>query len=110
MNCTYLAHLTINHGVNRSTVIEALKDVERLTQLEPGCFLFRVFETPNENELMIWEVFASEDALQEHYKTPYTEAYFKKGLTSVKSFTRLDPLQPLNDVFQTQILNVKAKK
>lgn len=107
MNRVYLAHITINPSQDRNEVIAALRELESLTQQESGCELFRVFETPDKSELVIWEVFESDEALQSHYQSPHTTHYFNKGYTSIKSFYAIEPLQSLDEHFQQHFLQPK---
>src|SRR5687768_13627815 len=60
---------------------------QRLSQLvaetvkEPGCLEFRVFETIEQpDQFVLWEIFASQEALRAHLDTSYTKAYFASGL------------------------------
>ena len=104
MNAAYVARLQIKPELNRDMVLDALRELEALTQAEPECFLFRLFETEVEDELVILEVFKSPEALQYHYDTPYTKAYFEKGYTDIQSFQKLTALQSLDCVFEQQLL------
>jgi quinol monooxygenase YgiN len=59
---------------------ERLREVVALTQAEPGCLLFEVFERAGSpGQFVLWERFASRAAFDEHVKADYTIAYFKSG-------------------------------
>ena len=58
-----------------------LIEVVALTQKEPGCIEFRVFEQlENPGQFVLWEIFESMDALRVHIEKDYTKAYFASGL------------------------------
>ena len=59
---------------------QRLAEVVALTQAEPGCLVFEVFErldTPG--QFVLWERFASRAAFEAHVKAPYTLEYFRSG-------------------------------
>jgi len=57
-----------------------LREVVALTQAEPGCLLFEVFERlDSPGQFVLWERFATRAAFDEHVKAPYTVEYFMSG-------------------------------
>jgi quinol monooxygenase YgiN len=57
-----------------------LRDVVALTQAEPGCLVFEVFERLDApGEFVLWERFANRAAFAEHVQAPYTVEYFRSG-------------------------------
>jgi len=48
---------------------------------EPGCELFKVFQHNEDPEqFTLWEIFISQQAMQEHMAKDYTQDYFSLGL------------------------------
>lgn len=59
---------------------QRLREVVALTQAEPGCLVFEVFESvESPGQFVLWERFASRAAFDEHVRAPYTVEYFRSG-------------------------------
>ena len=70
-----------------------IKEVVELTVKEPGCIEFQIFERQDRpGHFVLWEIFASEDALRDHINTDYTKAYFASGLVEKTEVLRLSTL------------------
>jgi quinol monooxygenase YgiN len=62
---------------------ERLREVVAETVKEPGCVEFRIFEQLDApGRFVLWEVFASPEALKVHVQKDYTQAYFASGLVA----------------------------
>jgi quinol monooxygenase YgiN len=58
-----------------------IREVVAETVKEPGCLEFRIFEeTERPGRFVLWEIFASPEALKVHANMAYTKAYFASGL------------------------------
>lgn len=61
----------------------ALIELRRATLAEPGCREFIFFQAlDDENAFLLIEDFASTEALDEHMRLPYTQAFFAKDLVA----------------------------
>ena len=55
----------------------AILNILQKTREEPGCFQFELHENNIEKSLFLYEEWASESALEEHYQKPYTSEVFE---------------------------------
>jgi quinol monooxygenase YgiN len=55
----------------------AILNILQQTREEPGCRQFELHENGIEKALFLYEEWASESALEEHYQKPYTAAVFE---------------------------------
>lgn len=68
---------------------QATKAFVDITRQEAGCEVFTVSQVIDDPELFIlWEVFSSEQALQEHFAKEYTQEYFHLDLFTIISNVR----------------------
>lgn len=60
---------------------EALRVLAVPTNEEPGCVEFRFFEDLEvPGRVILWEIFATQEALQTHMEADHTKAFFASGL------------------------------
>lgn len=55
----------------------AILNILQETRAEPGCLQFELHENAAEKSLFLYEEWASESALEEHYLKPYTSQVFE---------------------------------
>ncbi|MDE8603484.1 putative quinol monooxygenase [Marinomonas sp. RSW2] len=68
---------------------EAIVELIEETVKEPGCEVFKVFQTPEDSEMFVlWEVFTDQENFQHHMGKDYTKKYFSLGLTESVSATK----------------------
>ncbi len=56
---------------------QAIINILHQTREEPGCRQFELHENEVEKSLFLYEEWANESALEEHYQKPYTSAVFE---------------------------------
>lgn len=64
----------------------AILDLIEETLKESECEIFKVFQSHEDpEEFILWEVFATPSALQEHMEKSYTKKYFSLNLAETTS-------------------------
>ena len=62
----------------KKAIVELIEE----TVKEPGCIEFQVFQNNKDpEEFILWEIFRSQEDMQEHMAKDYTKKYLSSGLT-----------------------------
>lgn len=68
---------------------KAIVELIEKTLEEPGCEIFKVFQShENSEQFILWEIFTDQSALQAHMAKDYTKKYFSLGLALETTATR----------------------
>lgn len=98
MTYSLTALLHTAKGQSPDAACAALRALEEVTRQEPGCLRFEVMQCREEPAAFIlWEIFTSKEALDEHLAAPHTKAYFERRLTDIVQIWVHDPVEALCD-------------
>lgn len=87
------ARIRLTAGTDADQARAAMAELERATQYEPGCIMFRILEdTHVPGEFVLWESWRGRESLEAHFRAEHTLAYLEKNMTEVVSITELQAL------------------
>jgi len=88
MKIEITAHIRSIEGKSEHLKAEIIKLVAQTVQ-EKGCLEFKVFQdTEDASHFILWEIFATQQALDDHLQKEYTREYFNCGFVEETKVTR----------------------
>lgn len=87
------ARIRLTEGTDATQARTAMAELERATQYEPGCIMFRILEdTSAPGDFILWESWHGREGLDAHFKAEHTLDYLARNMTEVVSITELQAL------------------
>jgi len=87
------ARIRLTEGTDATQARTAMAELERATQYEPGCIMFRILEdTSAPGDFILWESWHGREGLEAHFKAEHTLDYLARNMTEVVSITELQAL------------------
>lgn len=70
--------LTLEPGMRDRFLERVARHKETCLELEPGCVQFDILVPEEENEVLLYEVYADEEAVETHLSTTHMQAYLEE--------------------------------